>query len=894
MKDILIFYDENFPFEGSRPDEKMLSEIQMFSDLAGVDDLDIKLNNGDYKCLILLHGQYFPENSWSSIIKYINLGNGFICCGGPAFSMPLKHTGNGFEVENPDTQYYKELNIHHFEKISRSKIFSYDENYKFPFAAGIKDVVRDSSVYQVIFNVKDSEIYEDAAESDIVIDGLEFGFSADGYKICSPVVAVENSKVKLNNSRWILINQVINNLFWDNGGCGLLKRLGEWCTKGSAEFTINPAYYLYYKNEQPCILIQCQGRKLDNKYINIQVKVTKDDIAVSEYSIKFNSAKTGEYISVPLDFQVDTGFYEMSCTIYINDEMECIINSGFWGFDKEVLAVKNESANNAQLCEYIIGVKYYTERSINELCISSNPYRWYRDFRLLHDAGINTINLKILPSAKKNIIENYMLTEEIMRAVDSFLLCAMECELHVLFDVTVPVSNRDVGLLVKYFSQFLSRCCVKENILWNLIYAYSENEECRKNKQVILNLLDSFYGKKSYVLSSPINSRDLEIFCLNGIIGSYEKYAFFKKFETPFAIDTGGVKYNENINGIDCFGELKQRNMLEKSLAYSLTAGAEGIICSLHDSMVNNDFYSGCIRNDGTEKPQFTLIRKYARYIRNINYLMSDRIEEQIVIVKTSNTEISDMALKQAIKLLSYDIKANARIIQDCDTESLENARVMFVPSQGYIDEDTWSMLYDKISDGAVLLVTGPINYLPRGRKTDRLLKFTGDTCYRLLPLEDELMIGDTSYRVSYDEEIANFQGQEIPVKDQRSRVNVFNIGSGKVIWCPASVELNKNLKVIGDLYRFVLRDAKVQRDFLWKKGRGPGIFARKIIFKEGYIMVFISEMNVDRELEVIDRSTQMMLSFILPADRVRMLAFDNNNKLIDSYNPQHIMIKDN
>lgn len=898
MKDILVFYDDEFPYEGVRPDISILTEIQLFSDIAGVNSINKMLCSDSYNCFISLHGRYFPEDSWDSIHKHISAGKGFICCGGPAFSMPLKNGQGHWTYESSDSLYYRKLYIHHFEKINKNKINTYEMNNEFPFAAGLNNAVRDSQVFEIALLKSGLEHDKVWDKPSIVMYGLEYGLSKSGQKICAPVVAIENLRGQYAGGRWILISQIINGLFWINEGAGFLKKLSDFCIKGSMELIIKPAYQLYFKDEQPCILIQCPRSKINNKSINILMKVIKEGFTVSEYSVKFISSKKHEYITVPLDFQVSAGFYEVLCSIHIDNVLEGSIHTGFWGYDKistesvKLTGITGQSFYDEGNYKHIIGINYEPGKRYSEFYNSSNAFKWNHDFKFFQDAGINLISTQMWTSTENFIQGSGIFMEELMRAVDSFLLCAQKHEITVILDVLIPDSKEALELFEKYIPALISRCHRKSNLFWNIRCTGLNDDNCKKSIQRILYLLDNYYEGRPYIYTSPLDCSSFHMHYFNGVSGNiYEEYAACKEYGIPLIINDRGIRYYENIDGTVRHGERKQQNIFEKRLAYSLAAGAAGMIHLMHNTFLDNDLYTGCIRDDETEKLQFRFIREYGRFVGNIGEILSNRKIEQVAVVETSDSEEMHLALKQAIKVLTYDLKVNSRVIRDKDIESIDSIKVIFVPSQGIMNDNIWQKLYDTVNSGAMMLITGPINYKLSGAKVDRILKYTGDTHLKPLSLENELVIGDINCRITFDERITNITGYEVPIEEQKNKLHTINVGSGKIIWCPIPIELNKNLKVVDELYKFILKDAKIQRDFLWKKGKGPGIFAKKVSSEKGYLMIFISETSDDREIELVDRATGMMLSFVLPADRIRLLAFDINNNLIDSYNPEHIRI---
>ena len=899
--DVLAFYDENFPFEGIKPCYDDLKTVLNFADICDADNLD-KLLNDNYKCFISFHGCYFPESGFEHIYNFLTRGNGLICLGGKPLSKPAVLVNGLWVVISSTNFYYRKLGIHHFEKVDKQQIDSIELNESYNIINGFESCIDVQDTYQLIMQAQVEASHGDDLKTEniepINFYGLLFGITSKKLRICTPILAVEHTAKEFQGGRWIFINQCLNKHFWNNKGIDLLEQLSIWCTSSSVEICIISNYAAYHESEQPCMLLQYQSLKKSEINVNVRMTILKDGDVKSVLNIELLVLKQWEYMSIPVDFKVSPGFYEVSCDIYIEGFLERNIKIGFWGYNKNILEL-NDNVNifnnkflRNENFSYIVGISYEFGNYQNGFLNSINPYAWNCDFKLLRESGINVIEICLYKSTFLECIS----FEEILRALDAFILTAKSNGLHIMLCLFEPEENQSTDRMNKYISVILSKY-INSDILLNVTNRKSNKVLYNYSDKNLITASSQLQDEVPYVYDNLALGCVFNVCSLSGNADNiFKEFIINKRKNHIMLVKDNGFRYIENIDGSNRWDEHKERNVIEKKFAYSYVSSAGGMFQLLHNKAVDSEFYSGCLRDDGTVKPQLRVAREFGRFINNVNILLKDREIEQVVIARISDsneivTKYIDKAIEQAVKVLSYDLKVNIRIVKGSNISDIDNSKSIIIPSIGFISDEVWSILNQKVINGAVLLFSGPVNYNIYGNKVDRLVKYTGNT--KLIPVanEEELKIGDEFYRVTYNSDIINFANKEILEGEKYHHIHIINIGSGKIIWCPMPIELNGNIKVINEVYKVAMREAKIQRDLIWTRGNTPGIFARKISYSNGYVLVFISEIGIDREIEVADRSTGMTLSFILPSDRIRLLAFDQNNSLIDSYNTECIKV---
>ena len=145
VSNVVIFYDETFPYEGQRPTKELLKKLEVQASVINAAELKNALHS-EIDCFIHLHGSYFPKNAWSSVTAYLKEGKGFVGIGGAPFRKPCNLVNGEWIPEREQTAYHAELNIHEVLKVDRKPIEKLIHHNDFPI---FKD-------YEELFTVQDT------------------------------------------------------------------------------------------------------------------------------------------------------------------------------------------------------------------------------------------------------------------------------------------------------------------------------------------------------------------------------------------------------------------------------------------------------------------------------------------------------------------------------------------------------------------------------------------------------------------------------------------------------------------------------------------------------------------------------------------------------------------
>ncbi|WP_325050184.1 beta-galactosidase [Cohnella faecalis] len=380
--------------------------------------------------------------------------------------------------------------------------------------------------------------------------------------------------------------------------------------------------------------------------------------------------------------------------------------------------------------------------------------------------------------------------------------------------------------------------------------------------------------------------------------------AFAKTADKPSLVQETGIMYVETPDGRAKRSEAELHHMLERKYAYSFATGGAGAIQWIWNTnfyMNNaNESHIGALRADGTEKPEASVSYDFGRFMNDIRGLLKERVREQTAVVfpysnDLSNRRLAFDATTTASRVLAYDLKLPFRAVSEYDVTPLakEPAKLVIFPSPHNIDDDALNCLLDVVSEtGAVLLLTGPAGLDAYWRKSGRLTELLGSRELANVRREERLELDGGFYPVSFGARRIAEASKEIGLSGSSSLVSV-PIGRGKLLWSPLPVELNDRQSTVAALYRHAADLAGCVVELEWIRGGDlPGIYGRKLSFRDGALYVFISESGDDADIEIKDIVTGCGYAFRAESERAVLFAVDRSGKLLSVFRPEEVAVE--
>lgn len=490
MSAIIMFYDSKFPLDGPRPQESFFDNLGQNVKIVSAENLSTMLDSKEASVYIHLHGSYFPKDAWDSIQQFLNKGKGFIHTGGAPFRNPCYREDNEWKVERTQTAYHQTLKIHETLPVDTSRVKSLQHNKAIPLLANCTELFSISDTYNFIMHPTKSVAIENEMGSvgpmDATIYPLLKGITDNGREIAAPSVLIEHDRGTFAGARWIFINQILDQHFWNEQGATLITQLAKFVKAGVTELWLKTTYANYHPGERATIQLQHQAlaQSEENWSLKLTVEKNEQEVFTLEDNLKVIDLMQTKSIIIPED--VTPGFYNITCELTSEDGETRTLHQGYWGMDTTLLREGNPLTVGRDYFEKdgrpmpIVGMTYMTSDVARYFLFLPNPHVWDKDMAHMKRAGINYIRTGIWTAWRHMMFADGHMEEDVLRAIDAFILCAKKHDLHVTFNFfsftpetwegeNPYLDPRSVEAQKRFITAVVSRHTETTNIDWDLI-----------------------------------------------------------------------------------------------------------------------------------------------------------------------------------------------------------------------------------------------------------------------------------------------------------------------------------------------------------------------------------------------------------------------------------------
>ncbi|MFS0872941.1 beta-galactosidase [Paenibacillus xylanilyticus] len=455
---LIIFCDPDFPVEGQLPSRQALDGWQGAEEVvvAGAGELaEVLKATAGKGCLVNLHAPYFPKAAWTEIAAYLHQGGSLISVGGAPFKRPVRDEDGAWVVESEQTAYHQELYIHEALNVSSANVQTYTSSVQIPLLAGKERLFEIADTWNLVpHTTKSSDLPHQmgsAGPMSTQIYPLLCGVSKDGRSIAAPVVLWENSRSTFAGSRWMFVHLSLTASFWEENGAAEIVKWAQFCAKGVTELSLKPNYASYEPGERAVLTLQGQilqragHRRTASELWTFDLTVEREDrtsgTAEKVWSHRLEMELSGEqqFARLPLPVSVESGLYRIVCRAQAPDGEVRILRQGFWGQDAALLA-EGEVITRSR--DYfvkdgrplpVVGMTYMTSDVARKFLFLPNADVWDRDMAQMAKAGINWIRTGIWTAYRNMMQVDGHMAEDVLRAIDAFLLTAKRHGLQVTF-----------------------------------------------------------------------------------------------------------------------------------------------------------------------------------------------------------------------------------------------------------------------------------------------------------------------------------------------------------------------------------------------------------------------------------------------------------------------------
>ncbi|NIK79026.1 hypothetical protein FHS15_004172 [Paenibacillus castaneae] len=494
----IIFYDPSFP---SHTRLSSISEEQLLQqgNVVSANELSKALRAAEGGTFVNMHAPYFPKEAWSDILAFLKRGGGFVSIGGAPFKSPVSRNEAGlWEAEGQQTAYHRELHIHEILPVSAAPIKTLSAYGDIPLLQGKEAMFEVSGTWNLVPHVtKTSDLPHQmgsAGPMDAKLYPLLKGISSEGREVAAPVVLWENMNGKFGGARWLFVNQPLTEQFWQSGGVQEIHRWADYCAAGVTNLWLKPNYASYEPGERAMLTLQVEQLSRSAEQTNPAVSWSFSIVVEHESqpeqrwtsSLNVEAASKQQIIRIPVSLTLVSGYYKVECRAESTSGEVRMLQQGFWGFDRALLAEGNPVRSERDYFVKdgrpmpVVGMTYMTSDVARKFLFLPNASVWDRDMAQMRKAGINWIRTGIW-TAYRNIMQvDGHASEEVLRSIDAFLLTAKRHDLQITFTFfsftpetwegeNPYLDPRSVEAQKRFIRAIVSRHKQSKHVDWDLI-----------------------------------------------------------------------------------------------------------------------------------------------------------------------------------------------------------------------------------------------------------------------------------------------------------------------------------------------------------------------------------------------------------------------------------------
>ena len=353
----------------------------------------------------------------------------------------------------------------------------------------------------------------------------------------------------------------------------------------------------------------------------------------------------------------------------------------------------------------------------------------------------------------------------------------------------------------------------------------------------------------------------------------------------PNLIGETGVQPVWRMDSTWRWDEVAQLGLFERKLALGLAAANSG---SLQWDWSHGDIH-GIKRGDGSQKLWQDVLAGMGEFAKTAAPYATRMRQPEVAIVLPQSLQLSVFnpaaleAQQKCVRTLYHYARASAYVVGEYQIELLGDPKLILLPSPWALSQKTWEAILNKVRNGATLLVTGRFDADEHFRPTSRPQESGIDCQPGLLATRENLIewpggrawLSFSGEKTTHLERAFLASGRAFEEKQ---------LGKGRVLYFPLPLELNDNLKAIGDVYRLALDRAQVARVYSTEM-EDPGLLVCATQWEEATLYVLTSESSSSAPVRFRDAASGKDFAAKLDPGRAALLLISRKGEVLASYN---------
>ncbi|MBW4080158.1 beta-galactosidase [Paenibacillus sp. S150] len=448
----ILFYDPRFPYAGKRPDNDTLMQLSGRMAVTAADTLAEALDNGQADCLVMVHGSYFPRQAWGALLAFLRQGGGLVHAGGAPFKIPVAEQEGEWIPGHEMTAYHQQLHIHEALEVDPAPIQRLEASTELPLFAGKEALLEVKPTCGLVLHVsKSRDIPQESGSNgpmDAAIYPLLKGISAEGREVAAPAVLLEHRSGDYAGGRWLLINQQLGAAFWTLEGIAALEEWAGFCGRGATEMALKTGYAAYKPGETAELRVELQDIRRSgypqtggSGEWSFRITLASEGYggALWNAELQLRAGPDKAFASLQIPVAVKPGLYRLTAEAVSAAGERRRLHQGYWGQDEELLRAGTPLTRGRDYFRKdgrpfpVVGMTYMTSDVSRKFLFMPNPALWDKDMKTMKAAGINWLRTGLWTAWRNIGFADGHASEEVLRAVDAFIMTAKRHGLEVTF-----------------------------------------------------------------------------------------------------------------------------------------------------------------------------------------------------------------------------------------------------------------------------------------------------------------------------------------------------------------------------------------------------------------------------------------------------------------------------
>ena len=434
----VVFWQTGFPAADSpAPDEAGLRAGFGGAEFADADHLTAALEQSGTDLLVLPYGSAWPEANWEPILRYLDRGGNLIVLGGKPFTRAAYQDADGWHLRTASVAQSLELFIHDYQETPGSKELKFVPNPDvFPQLPAFGWKRAFSPVLRLSVVDGDTTGGHTGYE-DMDLTTLAWG-EREGHKLGAPILELDHNANRFVGGRWILVACEPDADF--PGDAKLLAMLGQIAVRKNDRFAFRPRLPLFLPGEALEFRFKPSDPMADQPAGDqLRVRVTSEDGAVLyDQTAAFPGAHR---LTLPASAAGGLGFHTVEATLIRDGKPLRVYRSGYWMRDWDYLRSGPKLSVGSDYFALdgkplpVVGTTYMSGDVARMYLMQPNAYVWDQDMAQIRGAGLNMIRTGLWTTWKQLLAPNGQMSEDGLRTVEAFLMCARHNGLPVQFNL---------------------------------------------------------------------------------------------------------------------------------------------------------------------------------------------------------------------------------------------------------------------------------------------------------------------------------------------------------------------------------------------------------------------------------------------------------------------------